>query len=36
MWFWLGIILVILAVFIIPTFYVVPQWERVAVIRFGL
>ena len=35
MWFWLGIILVILAVFIIPTFYVVPQWERVAVIRFG-
>ncbi len=35
MWFWLGIILVILAVFIIPSFYVVPQWERVAVIRFG-
>ena len=35
MWFWLGIILVILAVFIIPTFYVVPQWERVALIRFG-
>jgi len=35
MWFWLGIILVIVAVVIIPTFYIVPQWERVAVIRFG-
>ena len=35
MWFWLGVILVLLAVFIIPSFYVVPQWERVAVIRFG-
>ncbi len=35
MWFWLGIILVIVAVVIIPTFYVVPQWERVALIRFG-
>jgi regulator of protease activity HflC (stomatin/prohibitin superfamily) len=35
MWFWLGIILVIVAVLIIPTFYVVPQWERVAMIRFG-
>jgi len=35
MLFWLGIILVIVAVFLIPTFYVVPQWERVALIRFG-
>jgi regulator of protease activity HflC (stomatin/prohibitin superfamily) len=35
MWFWLGAILFILAVFIIPSAYVVPQWERVAVIRFG-
>ncbi len=35
MWFWLGIILVIVAVFLIPTFYIVPQWERVALIRFG-
>ena len=35
MWFWLGIILVIVAVVIIPTFYIVPQWERVALIRFG-
>ena len=35
MWFWLGIILVIVAVVIVPTFYIVPQWERVAVIRFG-
>ena len=35
MLFWLGLILVIVAVFLIPTFYVVPQWERVALIRFG-
>ena len=35
MWFWIGIILVIVAVFLIPTFYIVPQWERVALIRFG-
>lgn len=35
MWFWLGIILVVVAVVIIPTFYIVPQWERVALIRFG-
>jgi len=35
MWFWLGIILVMVAILIIPSFYVVPQWERVAVIRFG-
>ncbi|MBN2334817.1 slipin family protein, partial [Candidatus Bathyarchaeota archaeon] len=35
MWFWIGIILVLVAAFIIPAFYVVPQWERAAVIRFG-
>jgi len=35
MWIWLGVILVILAVIGIPSFYIVPQWERVAVIRFG-
>ena len=35
MLFWYGLILVIVAVFLIPTFYVVPQWERVALIRFG-
>jgi len=35
MWFWLGVIIVILAVVVVPSFYVVPQWERVAVIRFG-
>jgi regulator of protease activity HflC (stomatin/prohibitin superfamily) len=35
MWFWLGVIIVIIAVFIIPAFYVVPQWEKVAIIRFG-
>jgi len=35
MLFWLGLIIVIVAVFLIPTFYVVPQWERVALIRFG-
>ncbi len=35
MWFWLGAILVIVAVFIIPAFYVVPQWEKAAVVRFG-
>lgn len=36
MWFWLlGILVIILAVIVVPSFYVVPQWERVAVIRFG-
>ena len=35
MWFWLGAILVVFATFILPAFYVVPQWEKVAVIRFG-
>ena len=35
MWLWLGVILVVLAVIVVPSFYVVPQWERVAVIRFG-
>ena len=35
MWFWLGVILVIVATFILPAFYIVPQWEKVAVIRFG-
>lgn len=35
MWFWLGAILVIIATFILPAFYIVPQWEKVAVIRFG-
>lgn len=35
MWFWLGALLVIIATFILPAFYIVPQWEKVAVIRFG-
>lgn len=35
MWFWLGAILVIVATFILPAFYIVPQWEKVAVVRFG-
>ncbi len=35
MWIWLGAILVVFATFILPAFYVVPQWEKVAVIRFG-
>jgi regulator of protease activity HflC (stomatin/prohibitin superfamily) len=35
MWLWLGVILVILATFVLPAFYVVPQWERVAILRFG-
>jgi regulator of protease activity HflC (stomatin/prohibitin superfamily) len=35
MWFWIGVILVVLAVIGVPSFYIVPQWERVAVIRFG-
>jgi regulator of protease activity HflC (stomatin/prohibitin superfamily) len=35
MWFFLGAILVILATFIIPAFYIVPQWEKIAVVRFG-
>jgi len=35
MLFWYGLVLVIVAVFLIPTFYIVPQWERVALIRFG-
>ncbi len=35
MWFWLGTILVVFATFILPAFYVVPQWEKVAVVRFG-
>jgi regulator of protease activity HflC (stomatin/prohibitin superfamily) len=35
MWFWLGVILVIIAVFILPAFYIVPQWEKVAIVRLG-
>lgn len=35
MWFWLGAILVIAAVLILPAIYIVPQWEKVAVVRFG-
>ena len=35
MWFTLGAILVVLATFILPAFYVVPQWEKVAIIRLG-
>jgi regulator of protease activity HflC (stomatin/prohibitin superfamily) len=35
MWFWLGVIIVILAVFVIPALYIVPEWEKVAVVRFG-
>ena len=35
MWFTLGAILVIFATFILPAFYIVSQWEKVAVIRFG-
>lgn len=35
MWFTLGVILVVLATFVLPAFYVVPQWEKVAVVRFG-
>ena len=27
--------MVIIATFILPAFYVVPQWEKVAIIRFG-
>jgi regulator of protease activity HflC (stomatin/prohibitin superfamily) len=35
MWFWLGAIFVIAAVLILPAIYIVPQWEKVAVVRFG-
>ncbi len=35
MWFTLGAILVVLATFVLPAFYVVSQWEKVAVVRFG-
>jgi regulator of protease activity HflC (stomatin/prohibitin superfamily) len=35
MWFTLGAILVVLATFILPGFYVVSQWEKVAIIRLG-
>ena len=35
MWYWLGALLVIIATFILPAFYVVPQWEKVAIVRFG-
>ena len=35
MWYWLGAIIVIAATFILPAFYIVPQWEKVAVVRFG-
>ena len=33
MWIWLGVILVVIAMLVLPAVYVVPQWERVAVIR---
>ena len=35
MWFTLGAILVVLATFVLPAFYIVPQWEKAAVVRFG-
>ena len=35
MWFTLGAILVVLATFVLPAFYVVPQWEKAAIVRFG-
>ena len=35
MWFTLGAILVVLATFALPAFYVVSQWEKAAVVRFG-
>lgn len=35
MWFTIGAILVVLATFVLPAFYVVSQWEKVAVVRFG-
>ena len=35
MWFTLGAILVVLATFVLPAFYVVSQWEKVAVVRLG-
>lgn len=34
-WFWLPLLIVLLAVFVLPSVYIVPQWEKVAVIRFG-
>jgi len=35
MWFTLGAILVGLATFVLPAFYVVPQWEKAAIVRLG-
>ena len=35
MWFTLGAILVVLATFVLPAFYVVSQWERAAIVRLG-
>jgi len=35
MLFWIGLLIVIVLSVILPAVYVVPQWERVAVIRFG-
>jgi regulator of protease activity HflC (stomatin/prohibitin superfamily) len=35
MWFQLGVILIVIATFVLSAFYIVPQWEKVAIIRFG-
>ena len=35
MWYWYVLLLVLAAAIILPAFYIVPQWENVAVIRFG-
>ena len=35
MLFWIGLFIVIVLSVILPSVYVVPQWERVAVIRLG-
>jgi len=35
MWYWFALLLVLAAALILPAFYVVPQWEKVAVVRFG-
>ena len=35
MWFTIGAILVVLATFVLPAFYIVPQWEKAAIVRFG-
>ena len=35
MLYWLGLPLFFLIVFILPAIYIVPEWEKVAIIRFG-